>query len=126
MGADGAGVFDDDTACDVRDEYRELLEEQIDDQEAVRRVVTSFSGRLDDEERPLLWLALAAAQCEWGRLDPQVRDQALAVIDAEAGMDRWLEAGPLAAGERRAVLRELRLRLTGPQPRRKTFRRRWR
>jgi hypothetical protein len=126
VGAAGAGIFDDDTACDVRDEYHELLQDQVDDREATRRTVDRFLRELDADERHLLWFALAAAQSQWGRLDPEVRNRALALIDAEAGLEAWHEAGALAVASRRAVLQRLRNQLTGPQPPRKTCRRRWR
>lgn len=126
MGTAGPGIFDDDTACDVRDEYEELLHDQVDDRKATRQVLDRFLPDVDDDERHLVWLALAAAQSRCGRLEPVVRDQALALIDAEAGLQAWQDADPGAVAGRRAALQRLRIRLTGPQPPRKTFRRRWR
>ncbi|ACZ90620.1 hypothetical protein [Streptosporangium roseum] len=39
MSAWGVALFSDDTACDVRDTYRELIEDGVDDEEAARRVL---------------------------------------------------------------------------------------
>ncbi|MGW2146611.1 hypothetical protein ACWCOT_20055 [Nonomuraea bangladeshensis] len=82
MGAWGPGLFSDDLACDVRDEYRELIEDGATDEEARRRVVESYSEALDDPgEAPVFWLALAVTESKLGRLDAVVRDRALGIIE---------------------------------------------
>jgi hypothetical protein len=68
MGAWGPGIFSDDTAADIRGDYRELLEDQVPDSEAMRRVIEAYR-HLDADEEHILWLALAAAQFQLGRLD---------------------------------------------------------
>lgn len=125
MGAWGHGIFANDTAADIRGEYREHLEDQVPDEEAVRRLIESFAylreGRSEE-----LWIALAAAQSQVGRLDDMVKDSALAAIDQGAGLEEWAEAGPADLAKRVAALRKLREQLTGPQPGRKKLRRPWR
>jgi len=59
VGAWGPAIFSGDLACDIRDNYRELLEDQVADDEATRRVIESYRD-LDDDEIHLLWLTLAA------------------------------------------------------------------
>jgi hypothetical protein len=125
MGAWGPAVFSDDTACDIRAEYRELLEDQVPDEEATRRVVAAYAGLGDDEEH-LLWIALAAAQSRLGRLEDDVRDRALAVIDRGQGLELWEEAGATMLAKRTKVLAALRAQLVGPQPTRKAVRRPYR
>jgi hypothetical protein len=125
MGAWGPAVFSDDTACDIRAEYRELLEDQVPDDEATRRVVEAYGG-LGDEEEHVLWIALAAAQSRLGRLEDDVRDRALAVIDEGRGLELWEEAGASALAKRKKALAALRTQLVGPQPARKTVRRPYR
>jgi hypothetical protein len=125
MGAWGPGVFSDDTACDIRAEYRELLEDQVPDDEATRRVVAAYSGLGEDEEH-LLWIALAAAQSRLGRLEDDVRDRALAVIEEERGLELWEEAGAATLAKRMKALAALRDQLLGPQPTRKPVRRPYR
>lgn len=49
MGAWGTAIFSDDTAADVRGEYRDLLEDQVPEAEATRRVIAAF-GHLDPDE----------------------------------------------------------------------------
>ena len=125
MGAWGPAIFSDDTAADIRGDYRELLEDQVPDAEATQRVIESYQ-HLDADEEHILWLALSAAQAQVGRLDDAVRDRALEIIDTERGLELWKEAGPKELAKRKAALAKLRAQLTGPQPERKTIRRPWR
>jgi hypothetical protein len=89
MSVDGPGLFADDTAFDVRDEFREALTSGMSDDEATAKVLEEFSDDLDDvDTAPVVWLALAYTQSKLGRLDGQVRAKALDVIDSGADMAR--------------------------------------
>jgi hypothetical protein len=125
MGAWGPAIFYDDTAADIRGDYRELLEDQVPDEEATQRVIAAYT-HLGADESYLLWLALAAAQYQVGRLEDQVKERALAVIDSGEGLDLWREAGPKELTKRQSVLAKLRDQLTGPPRPRNTIRRPWR
>jgi hypothetical protein len=125
MGAWGPAIFSDDTVADIRSEYRELLEDQVSDTEATQRVIAEYQ-HLDVDEKHLLWLALAAAQHQVGRLEDDIRDRALQVIDHRIGLELWEEAGTKELAKREAALAKLRGQLTGPQPARKVIRRPWR
>ncbi|KAA1399578.1 hypothetical protein [Aeromicrobium ginsengisoli] len=125
MGAWGTAIFSDDTAADIRSEYRELLEDKVPDQEATRRVLSAYE-HLDDDEEHLLWLALAAAQSQVGRLDDEVKAKALDVIESGRGLQLWAEAGAPELAKRKAALQKLQAALTGPQPSPKTLKRPWR
>src|SRR4051812_27311908 len=86
MGAWGTGIFQNDSASDIRDIYRSLLEQKVPDTEATQTVIAEYadSGPEIDAE---LWLALAGTQWKLGRLEPHVKDQALRVIDERVGLD---------------------------------------
>lgn len=124
MGAWGPAIFSDDTACDIRTDYRELLEDRIDDEEATRRVIAEYRHLADDEAH-VLWLALAAAQVSLGRLEDSVKLEALRVIDAGVGLELWAEAGDKELAKRKAVLSKLRATITGPQKPPTKVRRPW-
>ncbi len=124
MGAWGPAIFSDDTACDIRSDYRELLEDGVDDAEATQRVISEYQ-HLGDDEAHILWLALAAAQSALGRLDDSVRSQALQVIDGDVGLELWAEAGARELASRRAALARLRTTLRGPQKPPAKVRRPW-
>lgn len=88
MGAWGPAIFSDDTAADIRGSYRELLEDQVPDDEATREVLSRYADVGDDaDEGHVLWLALAAAQHQVGRLDEDVKQRALAIIDSGRGLE---------------------------------------
>jgi hypothetical protein len=114
----GPGVFSNDLAADVRDQYRSLLEEQVPGDKASRRVIEAFS-EVDEEESSDFcdfWLALAAAQHQVGRLDDQVKARALAIIDSAQALGRWEAETSAELARRKSVLAKLRAQLTGPQP----------
>ena len=121
MGATGPAIFSDDTTADIRAAYRELLEDQVPDDEASSLIITRYHDLADEEH--LLWLALAATQHKLGRLQDHVKARALDVIDTGTGLQPWIEAGPRQLANRQATLAVLRDQLTGPQPPRKTLRR---
>ncbi|GAA1790859.1 hypothetical protein GCM10009795_040620 [Nocardioides hankookensis] len=123
MSAWDAAVFDDDLAADVRDEYRDLLEQRVPDAEATKRVVDAFGAVTDDEDRATFWLALAAAQHIVGRLDDAVKAHALQIIDDGVGMELWESVGGADLARRQKMLGRLRAQLTGPQPAPKRVRR---
>jgi hypothetical protein len=122
MGFWGPGLFSDDTASDVRADYRQLLEDGMADEAAVQRILDRYADALrDPDDAPSVWLALAVTQSKLGRLDPVVCAQALAAIDTGTDLVRWA-ADPGLATKRRAVLQKVRAQLTGPQPPRKKVR----
>lgn len=124
MGAWGPAIFSDDTACDIRSDYRELLEDGVDDAEATRRVISEYQ-LLGDDEVHVLWLALAGAQSALGRLDESVKAEALRVIDGDVGLELWAEAGARELASRKAALAKLRKTLMGPQRPPSKVRRPW-
>lgn len=116
MGAWGTGIFQDDTACDIRDEYRDLLGEGLNAQAAKEKILESYAGSFaDTDESSVAWLALAAVQSKTGRLDESTRNRALAVIDSGADLVRWKD-NPKDFSKRKTALEKLRLQLTAPQP----------
>ena len=121
MGVWGVDLFADDVACDVRDHYRELLEDGVEDDEATRQTLEKFFAYLEASE-DIAVLALAVTQSTLGRLDPHIRDRALAVIDRGADLEVWEQDNPKLLPKRRAMLEKVRAQLTGQQPARKRLR----
>jgi hypothetical protein len=113
----GGRDFLHDLAADLREEWRKLLVGEPDadarrlTDAIVDRHALAWSGEADDEEI-VAWLALALAQYETGRLQPRVRDRALAIIDAGADLELWEDE----AAQRKRVLDRLAVKLRGPQP----------
>jgi hypothetical protein len=124
VGAWGPAIFSDDTACDARDEWRDLIAEGRTPHEATVEVAARFAG-LDDE--PVAWLGMAATAWKLGRLEPDLRDRALAIIDderPEGPLEPWHEAGPAELRQRMRALAALRAQLLSPQPAPRTLKRR--
>ena len=121
MGVWGTSLFSDDVACDVRDHYRELLEDGAEDSAATQQTVEKFRTYLDEPEGIAL-LALAVTQSTLGRLDSDIRDRALAVIDRGADLEVWERENPKQLAKRRGTLEKARAQLLGPQPPRRRLR----
>jgi hypothetical protein len=122
VGAWGPGIFSDDLALDVCDEWRAAILDGAAPDQATRSLVERYSrAAVGPDYATVFWTALAAAQMETGRLQADVRDRALAIIDAGADLDLWAESGNRGGRER--VLRRLAARLRGPQPPPKNLRR---
>ena len=116
MGAWGTGVFSDDTACDVRDGYVDLVGDGLTGIEATQKLLREWSETLEDpDEGPVFWLALAATQWKNGRLEDFVLRRALAVIDDGGDLARW-DANSGDYKKRQRVVEKLRAQLTSPQP----------
>lgn len=115
MGAWGAGLFDDDTACEVRDAFVELIAKGRSPEDATTELERSWgTPQFDPDDEPVFWLALAATQVRHGRLVPSVRDRAVELIDAGGDIDRFFEEPKLRA-RRAAALEKLRADLLGPK-----------
>lgn len=126
MGTWGPAPFSDDTTAELREDYRTLLADGVADDEAAQRVIDVYTTHLGDDQQHLVWLGMAAAQSQVGRLQSDVRDRALQIIDQGIGLLLWREAGAKALSDRRVALDKLRLQLTGPQPAPKRVLKPWR
>jgi hypothetical protein len=129
MGTWGQGIFHDDVAADVRAAWEAALRDGLSTEEATAQVIRSLrpprGGRVFEDEEKVFWLALAAAQSDRGRLEPKIRDRALAIIEAGGDLDRpeLVEAGAAAVSRRRRTLDQLAVKLRGRQPKRSRPRR---
>jgi hypothetical protein len=116
MGTWGPALFSDDTARDVRDEFRNLIGDGADGATATASLLHRWRSELQDPDvGPVFWLALAATQWKLGRLEDRVRQAALDVIDSGSDLARW-EDDPNLVAKRRTVLAKLRNQLTSPPP----------
>jgi hypothetical protein len=114
MGTYGVSIFQDDIAHDVKDDFLNLLRQGHSAEESSKALLDGWSATIEDcDDGPVFWLALGATQYEYGCLQANVREQALAVIDRGLDLGRW--SGKLLE-RRQAVLGELRAKLLGPQP----------
>lgn len=116
MGTWGTGLFSDDTACDIRSNYRDLVGEGLPGSQATDTLVREWADALDDPtEASVFWLSLASTQWQCGRLEQRVKEKALAVIDSGSDLQRWIDS-PKLLKKREIVLAKLRVKLLSPQP----------
>jgi hypothetical protein len=107
-------LFSDDDACDVRDQYRELIGDGLSGPEATDRLLDDWADALGDpHDGPVVWLALAATQWRVGRLEPRVRQRALDIISSGEDLQRWESA--IDRRKRAKVLAKLQAELLSPQ-----------
>ena len=123
MGTFSASIFADDLALDVRNEYLDLLASGYDDRAACRTVENAWKDSIADiDDGPIFWLALAAIQWEYGRLDDRVKRRALHIISVGKDARRWLSSPQ--AQRRQQILQRLKEKLQLAQPKRRTPRHR--
>ena len=84
MGAWGVKLYDNDVAEDIKNTYKEKLQEGKSNEEATDEIISDYEYMLEDvDDAPLFWMALADQQWKVGRLLPNVKEQAL----------KWIEKG---------------------------------
>ena len=116
MGAWGANLYQDDVALDVKDEYKDNLRRGKTNEEAMQEILDKYQELLEDEEdRGVFWLALADTQWNLGRLDEQVKEQALEIIELGTDLKRW-EINEKLYNKRKEILEKLKEKLLSPQP----------
>lgn len=82
MGAWGAGLYENDTALDVKDEFEKLFNDGKSVQEITDGLTAEFESIMDcTDEAPLFWLALADTQWTFGVLLPKIKENALRWIN---------------------------------------------
>lgn len=93
MGAWGTGLFDDDTTCDVKDQFIEYIEEGNSAEEATKFILEEYVDEFDIEEEleeiSLVYIGLAAIQLEKGCLQEEVRNKAIALIERGADLENF-------------------------------------
>ena len=116
MGAWGANLYQDDVALDVKDEYKDILRRGKTNEEAMQEIIDKYQELLEDaEDRGVFWLALADTQWNLGRLDEQVKEQALEIIELGTDLKRW-ESNEKLYNKRKEILEKLKEKLLSPPP----------
>ena len=115
MGAWGTGLFDDDTTCDVKEQFIEYIEEGNSVEEATKHILEEYVDEFDIEEElevmSLVYIGLAAIQLEKGCLQEEVRSNAIALIERGADLELWEEADAEDYEERKKVLDKFKQQL---------------
>gem|GEM_PF-932693 len=116
MGTAGVGLFDDDVANEVRNDYLQKLAEGKNVEEATREVFQERQNELiDADDGPVIWLALAATQWDYGGFGAGVQQRALTLLELGGDLHRWKQDPKLSA-RRHRVLQKLAEKLRRPLP----------
>jgi len=113
MGTWGVGLYDNDTASDVRDAWLKKIREGASGEVATKELLGEWSGANDE---PLFWLALADTQWTWGRLEAHVREHAERVLAAGADLSLWEQSKDRADRVRVFDILAERLKESPPPP----------
>ncbi|MEN3109701.1 hypothetical protein ACFONG_13840 [Uliginosibacterium paludis] len=117
MGTWGTGLYSDDTACDVRNDYIEQLKSGRSSEEATEAILARFADLIGDRQLEcLVILPLADTQWQYGRLQPPIRDRALTLIRNGADLAHWAADAPSAVPARKQALKRLEARLHSTPP----------
>lgn len=88
MGSWGYKLYENDTACDVRDSFLQYLDENdFDCNKATNKILAEYREDLKDaNEADLIWITLADTQWSKGILLDFVKENALKFIDSQIGL----------------------------------------
>ncbi|MBO4374317.1 MAG: hypothetical protein J5829_04340 [Lachnospiraceae bacterium] len=81
MGTWGMGLYDDDFACDIKDDYLQGLQVGKNNTDITNEMIQEYCNDKDLFETILFWIVLADIQWEYGRLLPDVKERALFYLD---------------------------------------------
>jgi hypothetical protein len=124
MGAWGPGIFADDEAADVRDNFKLYVADNQDVAAATDAIASDHGASVDaPEHNTAFWLGLALTQWNAGWLDPRVQRAAFRVIDDGSDLAKWEDSQQRS--RRAAALRAARERLDSTPPKPKPFPRPW-
>ena len=105
MGAWGTALYSDDTTCEVRDRYVEILRDGLDAESAVAAVLKEYGDVLEDREVDcLVTFALADTAWKHGRLSESLRRRAANLLAAGGDVFVWERDAPTRARDRKKAL----------------------
>lgn len=117
MGAWGTSLYANDTTCDIRGDYVDMLRRGKTNEEVTKKLIQDNQEIMGDvEEEPLFWFSLADTQRNYGRLQPEVKEKALYFLSQDDELERWRESGEKQLKAWMNTLDKLKEKLLSPQP----------
>ncbi len=118
MGIWGFGLYQNDTALDIKDQFKEMYNAG---KQSVERITEKLIEDFEDimgitDEEPLFWYALADTQWNFGVLLPSVKERALYWLEKDDCVLNIQTIGIKTREQRKKVLDDLRVKLLSPQP----------
>lgn len=117
MGTWNYGIFDNDVAQDIKEEYIGLLKRGMNSTEATKMVIFRNQDIIDDvDEAPVFWLVLADVQWEYGILENAVKNTALNYLNSADFLEQWKCVNSKIATKRKEALLSLKEKLLSANP----------
>lgn len=117
MGTWKYGIYDNDVAQDVKEEYLDLLKRGIESTEATKKVILQNRDIIDDiDEAPIFWFALADLQWEYGILEDTVKNIALHYLNSDDILYSLEFTNPKLAIKQKEALSSLKEKLFSMNP----------
>lgn len=111
MGAWGTGLFADDIALDIKDEYIKHFREGKTPEEIAALLKKTFLSSGDDD---FFWVCLAVVQWDHGHLTPDMKERALKSLPCLWDPGLWER--PADVAKRKALGEKVKEKLESPQP----------
>lgn len=110
MGAWGTGLYQNDMGLEIRDDYRNKLRAGKNEDEVYAEIMREYKSIIADKEDKFdVFYALADTMWNLGRLNDDVKNIALSLIDQESVDERWHSQKDIA--KRKKVLDSLKEKL---------------
>lgn len=117
----GTGIYENDTAEDVRTAYSKLQNSGRSSEEMQTELLEMFFDVIaDSDDAPLFWMALADQQWNSGTLTEMVKQNALDAIRLGVDLNQWYEASPELGNQRKSILHQLQQQLLMPSPKKQS------
>ncbi|WP_258098918.1 hypothetical protein [Marinoscillum pacificum] len=125
MGAWGPAIYSDDLACDIRDDFKELIGDGFESEQATKKLEKEYRDSLNDKgENSVFWFALADTQWKTGRLIDHVKLKTLEIIESKIDLERWKD-DPENLKKREAAIEKLKEQLLSDQPKEKKLQKKY-
>ncbi len=120
MGSWGTALYSNDTSSDVRDMCNEIYP-LVDVEEGTKLILEEYADIVNsdiiDNDYADFWLALADWQWKHGILEDEIKNKAISLLKAHAGIEEWKEFGSASDVKKRiAVMDKLLNQIKAPQP----------
>ncbi len=117
MGVWGTGLYQNDLAQDVRDYYKEQLRKGKKGTDITQELINLFQIDISDlDSSSVFWFALADTQWDLGRLESEVKENALNCIAEGYDLKLWMCENPKCYKSRERVVEKLHQKLLTIQP----------
>ena len=122
MGTWGTGLYQNDTAKDIKDDFEECLRKGKNVQETQDELVMEYRDLEGTDEEGLLWIILADLEWKYGLVEPQTIENAKRWIEKGVFEEEWKEASEKNYAKWKSTLEDLKNRLEQPNEKPKKIR----